>query len=218
MSTRVVRRFGPVRPAPSRVHDDEWMSRTLRIIVLLIAVLGLVAAPAPTHAAAAAAVARWSWPVAAPHPVVRPFIAPATAYSAGHRGVDIAANGDVLAPADGIVHFVGFVVDRPVLSLEHPGAVLSSYEPVVSSLHVGDKVTRGEVIGQVVAGHCAQLCLHFGVRVRGEYVSPMLFLGGIPYSVLLPTRRLVVAGTEKRKTALICSCELPREEIWSFSR
>jgi murein DD-endopeptidase MepM/ murein hydrolase activator NlpD len=173
------------------------MSRTLRIIILLFAVLALVAAPTPARAVAPAAVARWSWPVAAPHPIIRPFIAPATTYSAGHRGIDIAATRDVLAPADGIVHFVGFVVDRPVMSLEHPGGVLSSYEPVVSSLHVGDRVTRGEVIGQVVAGHCAQLCLHFGVRVRGEYVSPMLFLGGIPYSVLLPTRRLDLLGVEQ---------------------
>jgi murein DD-endopeptidase MepM/ murein hydrolase activator NlpD len=165
------------------------MSRTLRLVVLLIAVLAFVAVPAPARAAPAAA-ARWSWPIAGAHPITRPFIAPATEYSAGHRGIDIAATGDVVAPADGVVHFVGFVVDRPVLSISHPGGVLSSYEPVESSLHEGDVVERGEVIGHIMPGHCAQPCLHFGVRVDGEYVSPMLFLGGIPYSVLLPTRHL----------------------------
>jgi murein DD-endopeptidase MepM/ murein hydrolase activator NlpD len=177
------------------------MSRTLRLVVLLVAVVALVVVPAPARAtapAAIAAVARWSWPVAGAHPIIRPFIAPVTQYSAGHRGIDIAASGDVLAPADGVVHFVGFVVDRPVLSISHPGGVLSSYEPVASSLHEGDIVKRGEVIGQILPGHCAALCLHFGVRIAGQYVSPMLFLGGIPYSVLLPTRRAGALRTRMR--------------------
>jgi murein DD-endopeptidase MepM/ murein hydrolase activator NlpD len=144
----------------------------------------------PGADAAAAAPARWSWPVATPHAIVRPFIAPASEYAAGHRGIDIAARGAVVAPADGVVHFAGVVVDRPVLSIEHPGGVLSSYEPVTSELRAGDVVTRGEVIGEVQPGHCRSPCLHFGVRIDGEYVSPLLFLGGIPHSVLLPTRPL----------------------------
>jgi murein DD-endopeptidase MepM/ murein hydrolase activator NlpD len=130
----------------------------------------------------------WGWPVLGEHTIVRPFIAPATQYSAGHRGIDIAATGDVLAPADGVVYFEGTVVDRPVLSIAQGGGILSSYEPVVTSLHAGEAVTRGEVIGQLAAGHCAQTCLHFGVRVDGQYVNPMLFLGEVVRPVLLPTR------------------------------
>ncbi|WP_443208538.1 hypothetical protein [Salinibacterium sp. PAMC 21357] len=38
------------------------------------------------------------------------------------------------------------------------------------------------------AGHCTRPCLHFGVRVEGEYVSPLNYLSGIPRAVLLPTR------------------------------
>src|SRR6202000_1871189 len=102
-----------------------------------------------------------------------------TPYSAGHRGIDIAATGDVYAPADGVVHYSGFVVDRYVLSISHPGDVISSYEPVKSTLRVGDVVTKGEAIGRLEPGHCAELCLHFGVRVHGQYVSPPLFLGGL---------------------------------------
>ena len=132
----------------------------------------------------------WFWPVDTPGVVVRPFIAPATPYSRGHRGVDLAAEaGIAYAPADGIVHFAGIVVDRPVLSLRHPGGLISSYEPVESALVDGDVVARGDPIGTVMAGHCSRTCLHFGVRVDGEYVSPMLYLGGIERSVLLPTRR-----------------------------
>ncbi|MFT4028675.1 MAG: M23 family metallopeptidase [Protaetiibacter sp.] len=140
-------------------------------------------------AAVLATAALWAWPIAAPHPIARPYLAPATPYSAGHRGIDIrAAEGaEVLAPADGVVHFAGVVVDRPVLSIDHGGGVLSSFEPVVTTLVEGDVVHRGQVIGTLIAGHCATgACLHFGVRIDGRYVSPLLFLGGQPRAVLLP--------------------------------
>ena len=131
----------------------------------------------------------WQWPVDAPHTIVRQFIAPESPYASGHRGIDIdAPGGTVYAPTDGVVHFAGTVVDRPVLSLEHPGGVITSYEPVVTSLAAGDHVERGDPIGTVIAGHCAAPCLHFGVRVRGEYISPLVWLGGIERAVLLPTR------------------------------
>ena len=131
----------------------------------------------------------WSWPVDSPHSVVRPYIAPETPYSAGHRGVDLAApGGTVYAPAEGVVHFAGTVVDRPVLSIEHAGGVLSSYEPVVTHLGAGDPVVRGQALGLVVPGHCDSPCLHFGVRERGEYVSPLVWIGGLEPAVLLPTR------------------------------
>lgn len=139
--------------------------------------------------AVAAAAALWAWPIAAPHPIARPFVAPASQYAAGHRGVDIRADegAEVRAPADGVVHFAGVVVDRPVLSISHGGGVLSSYEPVRSTLHEGDIVRRGQVIGTLEAGHCTSgACLHLGVRVDGEYLSPLLFLGGQPRAVLLP--------------------------------
>jgi len=133
--------------------------------------------------------APWSWPVDAPHTVVRPYVAPETPYSAGHRGVDLAApGGTVYAPADGIVHFAGTVVDRPVLSIEHADGVLASYEPVVSALTKGEAVQRGQPIGTALAGHCESTCLHFGVRVHGEYASPLAWLGGVERAVLLPTR------------------------------
>ena len=131
----------------------------------------------------------WAWPVAPPHPVVRPFVAPASAYGAGHRGIDIAApTGVVRAPADGVVHFAGTVVDRPVMSIRHADGLLSSYEPVVTPLAAGATVHRGEVIGTVLGGHCASRCLHFGVRRDGQYISPLSLLGGVPRAVLLPTR------------------------------
>ena len=88
------------------------------------------------------------------------------------------------------MHFAGVVVDRPVLSIDHGGGVISSYEPVLTTLVEGDVVTRGDVIGTVLPGHCASVCVHLGVRVDGQYVSPLRFLGGIPRAILLPTRAL----------------------------
>jgi len=174
--------------------------RLPRLPALLAFALGAVllvlgppspAAASPIAPAPAASTAVWAWPIAAPHPVVRAYLAPPTRYGAGHRGIDIgAADGaPVLAPADGIVHFAGVVADRPVLSIELSDGVLSSFEPVASALHAGDVVHRGEIVGTLAAGHCASgICLHLGARVGGEYVNPLVFLGGVPHAVLYPTR------------------------------
>lgn len=169
--------------------------RTTRLsclAILLALVLALVS-PAPSTAeSATGATPGWAWPVPAPHRIVRPYLAPDTAYSAGHRGIDIASapGAPVFAPDDGVVYFVGVVVDRPVLSIRHSGGLVSSFEPVESTLVAGAAVHRGDTVGTTAAGHCAIACLHFGVRLFGEYVSPLNYLGGIPRSVLLPTRAL----------------------------
>ena len=148
--------------------------------LLLVLLVSLFAAPPAT----------WTWPVDGPRVIARAYLAPATPYGSGHRGIDIESGSSVVyAPADGVVHFAGFVVDRAVISLSHPGSVLSSFEPVTTTLVAGDHVRRGEVIGTLDGSHCAVIdCLHVGVRVGGEYVSPLLFFGGVPRSVLLPTR------------------------------
>jgi leucine dehydrogenase len=122
--------------------------------------------------------------------VLRPFRAPLTAYGSGHRGIDLpaAAGTTVSAPAAGVVYFAGRVVDRPVLSIEHGGGLLSSFEAVESPLTEGTPVRAGDPVGVVVPSeHCpGASCLHFGVRRDGRYVSPLLLLGGIPRSILLP--------------------------------
>ncbi len=138
--------------------------------------------------AAAAAASLWAWPVAASHPVVKPFLAPLTPYGTGHRGIDIGATAgiEVRAPDDGVVRFAGWVVDRPVLSIDHGGGLVSSFEPVTPSVAAGERVQRGQVVGVLEPGHCARACLHLGARLHGEYVSPLLYLGGQPRAVLLP--------------------------------
>ncbi|MGT2426608.1 murein hydrolase activator EnvC family protein [Amnibacterium kyonggiense] len=142
-------------------------------------------------AALGATAPAWLWPTAS-HDVVRGFEAPATAYAAGHRGVDLAAEvGEpVRAVDDGIVAFAGRVVDRGVVAIDHDG-VRSSVEPVEPVVHVGDAVERGEVIGHVgIGGSHEPGVLHLGARIRSgdgwAYVSPLLWLGGARRAVLLP--------------------------------
>lgn len=158
-------------------------SRTRRLLHLLLAsvhvtlLLGSDGDSAP-----------WSWPVETPIQVSNPYRAPATRYSAGHRGIDLVVGigRPIRAPADGVVHFAGRVVDRPVVSIDHSG-VLSSFEPLEPVVAAGESVTKGQLIGTVGrGGHCDGRCLHLGARIDGEYVSPLRFLGGIPRAVLLP--------------------------------
>lgn len=107
---------------------------------------------------------------------------------AGHRGVDLgAADEVVLSPADGVVVFVGTVVDRPVMTIDHGSGLLSSFEPVTASVAEGDAVRAGQEVGRIsTAPHCPSLCVHWGVRKHGEYVNPLPFVADRRPSVLLP--------------------------------
>lgn len=152
------------------------------------AALGLSARPATATAAATAPV-RWHWPVPPPISVVSSFRAPATPYGAGHRGIDLATRpgAPVMAPASGTVSFAGKVAGRGVVAIDHGSGVVSAIEPVDALVAEGTAVSAGDAISVVASGgHCESACVHFGVRVDGEYVSPFLFLGGLPRAVLLP--------------------------------
>ncbi|MCD2442426.1 M23 family metallopeptidase [Agromyces sp. SYSU K20354] len=151
------------------------------------------AAVSTTGAGAAAAPSTgshaWTWPVPAPIRVVSPFRAPPTPYKAGHRGIDLLVEpaATVVAAAPGTVSYAGMVAGRGVVAIDHGDGVVSSIEPVAASVARGEVVSAGDVIGTVTqGGHCTGDCVHFGVRVHGEYVSPFLFLGGLPRAVLLP--------------------------------
>ncbi len=130
----------------------------------------------------------WTWPLES-REILAPFRAPAHEYGAGHRGVDIAAvRGEVVrSPADGVVAFRGTVVDRPLLTIDHGAGLVSTFEPMRSELDPGEVVAAGDDIGVVdVGGHSAPGSLHFGVRLYGDYINPMLLFGDVPRAVLLP--------------------------------
>lgn len=95
----------------------------------------------------------------------------------------------VTAPADGVVSYVGFVVDRPVISIRHDQGLVTSLEPVDSTLAVGDTVVRGQTVGVVADAqrHCGQkACVHWGLRLNGTYVDPLDYLEGFGPIGLLP--------------------------------
>ena len=129
----------------------------------------------------------WEWPTEGDQKVLRDFRAPSTPWGPGHRGLDLAASGsNIVAPATGVVSFSGLVATRGVLTLRTPEGILISMEPVESLVTLGDRVKAGDLIATVQPGHCAQLCLHLGLREGGEYRSARRELGILRRSVLLP--------------------------------
>ncbi|HWR47784.1 MAG TPA: M23 family metallopeptidase [Pseudonocardiaceae bacterium] len=119
---------------------------------------------------------RFGWPLPGSPTVVRAFRPPTFRYGPGHRGVDLAAvaGAPVLAAGAGTVAFAGTVGGHGVVSVDHPGGLRTTYEPVSPTVTAGDRVTRGERIGTVQPGHpgCpGTVCLHWGVLV-GPEVGP----------------------------------------------
>lgn len=174
------------------MHKGSWMA----VLLGLAAVFPSAAGPADTLAAEPT----WLRPVHGE--VVEGFSAPPAPWAAGHRGVDLAvpSGGDIRSPADGVVTFSGVVVDREVLSIDHGDGYVSSFEPVSSELEVGDAVSTGDAVASLGtyddgSHHCTgensttQPCLHWGVRLHDEYINPLLLLGELEPSVLLPLER-----------------------------
>lgn len=131
--------------------------------------------------AAGVASASYGWPTGVPAEVVRAFDDPTAPWAPGHRGVDLAAlpGAPVRAAGPGAVVFAGWVVDRPLVSVQHPDGLRTTYEPVEPSVTAGQAVAAGGVIGTVAADplHCPSGCLHWGAR-RGpdDYVDPLALL------------------------------------------
>ena len=119
--------------------------------------------------------AAFDWPVAEPQ-VVRPFEAPQTAWSSGHRGVDLAAPPEtqLLAPSSGTITFAGQVAGKSVVSIRH-AKTISSFEPAQTDLPVGTAIRKGESFAVVQGGsdHCSDTCVHWGVRSGDDqYIDP----------------------------------------------
>lgn len=175
-------------PLPAGVPPVLCIARR-RLTLLLLCLLLALLPPGTARAEGA----RWQWPTPPPHPVARPFEAPAHAYAPGHRGIDIAVPGPgtpVRAVEAGTVRFAGSVAGRGVVSVTHADGLVSTYEPVAGSVRAGQAVAAGEVLGTVAEGgprpHCAAACLHLGARVGDRYLDPLLLLGARGPSVLLP--------------------------------
>ena len=132
-------------------------------------------APTPTATVAQT----YTWPVHGP--VIRGFEPPPDPYSAGHRGIDIAApfGSPLHAAQGGTVAFAGSVAGSLFISIDHPDGVRTTYSWLSAvSVTKGQTVTRGQVIGSTGHGHpdVAQPHLHFGAKVGATYIDPMTLL------------------------------------------
>jgi murein DD-endopeptidase MepM/ murein hydrolase activator NlpD len=125
---------------------------------------------------------RWTWPVPGRPPIAHPFQPPPAPWLPGHRGADLRAGPGtpVLAAGEGVVAFAGAVAGLPAVSVDHPGGLRTTYQPVVAVVRRGADVRRGQLLGRLSAAgsHCApEACLHWGLR-RGEtYLDPLSLLG-----------------------------------------
>jgi murein DD-endopeptidase MepM/ murein hydrolase activator NlpD len=135
--------------------------------------------------------AGFRWPVQGRPVIGRRFTVGPQPWSPGHRGVDLVAGpgAPLLAPGPGTVRFSGTVVSRGVLTLDHGGGLLTSYEPVRSAVSAGARVRAGQVVAWITptGGHCPVSCLHWGARRDGTYIDPLTLLAawrGPP--ILLP--------------------------------
>jgi murein DD-endopeptidase MepM/ murein hydrolase activator NlpD len=121
----------------------------------------------------------YAWPLHGA--VVRRFEPPDSPYGSGHRGIDIAASAGtpVRASSGGMVAFAGTVAGSRHVSIDHPDGIRTTYSFLSAvGVRAGDTVVRGSVIGASGSGHPGSEShhLHFGARLAGEYIDPMLLL------------------------------------------
>jgi Peptidase family M23 len=121
----------------------------------------------------------YAWPVQGA--VIRGFEPPPDPYSAGHRGIDIAApfGSYLLAAQAGVVAFAGWVGGALFISIDHDDGVRTTYSWLSGvSVVRGQVVIKKEFIGWTGHGHPDVVTphLHFGARVGETYIDPMLLL------------------------------------------
>ena len=138
----------------------------------------------------------WSDPVAGtPHPsrVTRSADIPEKNWLPGHRGVDLAAevNAEILAAGDGTVAFAGYVAGTPVISIDHPEGIRTTYEPVRAAVTQGEDVREGQVIGHLARDSQRKHDgLHWGALIaKDTYINPLTLLD-IPVIRLKPVDAL----------------------------
>jgi Peptidase family M23 len=155
----------------------------------------------------------YGWPVVGR--VLRPFEPPASPYATGHRGIDIEApfGTKVVAPERGIVAFAGWIGGSLFASIDHPEGIRTTYSWLSAvEVRAGDAVARGQPFASTGHGHpdVSVPHLHFGARLWGEYIDPMLLLGGGSLEGLIrlaPLQEPAAAGLATRPVAAAATVE-----------
>ncbi|CCH73442.1 conserved hypothetical protein [Nostocoides australiense Ben110] len=103
---------------------------------------------------------------------------------------------DVLAVDAGVVTHAALLAGRGTVTIEHPGGVRSTYEPlrIDPLIRRNSSVATGQALGTLdsTGSHCAPLaCLHLGALRQGssgewDYVQPLFLLQPMEV-ILLPS-------------------------------
>ena len=115
-----------------------------------------------------------------PNRVLRPFNKPAKNWLPGHRGVDLEATptDPIYAAGDGTVIYAGTLAGIPTVSIEHPGGLRTTYQPVLPLVAVGDTVTGQQPIGTLAPGGThGYPGLQWGAKFGADdYINPLTLL------------------------------------------
>jgi murein DD-endopeptidase MepM/ murein hydrolase activator NlpD len=157
----------------------------MRFLVTMVMAVAVVCA-VPAHAEEL----RMQWPLRPGVPMVsRAFDGPVPNWRRGHRGVDLIGGPGqpVYAAGPGTVVFAGVLAGRPVVSVDHPGGLRTSYEPVAATVRPGQAVGSSSALGRLERGHAGcptTACLHWGAMwgpaARANYVDPLGLLVSTP--------------------------------------
>ena len=148
----------------------------------------------PAMRASVTVLARTQWVRPVPGPIVRRYIAPATPYGPGHRGIDFrtTASTNVVAAGGGRVLFAGSVAGDFHVTIRHPtsGWVVGYSNLASVAVRSGQLVRAGDVIGRA-GGHLVHhdpTTVHVSLRIDGQYRDPATLLGvaGRPRVHLVP--------------------------------
>lgn len=142
-------------------------------------------------------------------PVTRPFDPPAKPWDPGHRGVDyrVPPGTPVRAAAGGVVSFAGDVAGGLFVTVDHPGALQTSYS-YLSRVEVfpGQSVDGTDVVGLsggTGPGHGPDV-VHFGLRRGGRYVDPALMSGTLLRVRLAPVTREIDREMDPQIGPVVC--------------
>ncbi|WKD57449.1 Peptidase family M23 [Corynebacterium capitovis DSM 44611] len=97
---------------------------------------------------------------------------------------------EVRSSGPGVVAFAGTVAGVPAVSIDHPGGIRTTYQPVHPRVETGTIVEEGQVIGML--GHSPEHDgLHWGARTGPDsYINPLTLLAA-------PTIRLKPVGAAR---------------------
>ncbi|HVT65337.1 MAG TPA: peptidoglycan DD-metalloendopeptidase family protein [Mycobacteriales bacterium] len=149
------------------------MIRTLTGLSAALIALATGAAAAPSTVRGGSP-AGYEWPLRpAPNQIVRDFDPPPKPWLAGNRGLDLGGHVGqaVHASNSGIVTFAGLVGGVGAVAITF-GALRTTYEPVTPTVHRGQRVNAGQVIG-----HLDAEALHWGLLRGRDYLDPLALLG-----------------------------------------